>query len=346
MNEFVKSIFVNKNKNNINGVFSIGGNKIFYKILNNSDYEKEKSGYLILKDYYKVPLKYLELEGYENNSNVVCYEYCYKVDKDSGLLVDYFSNNDELNHEYKKILNMYKKIFEKTLTYNRKGNCIILFEDRLNNRLLNNINNFHFNNFDEINIIFNDNKIKLSNQIIYKNVLKYFTKISKSWNIISNADPNDMNICIDGTLFDYTAGGYVPIMCEFAVFVCYNLIQGEYLSLKYNKKAFIHHQKIYKCMNTITFNKDNVMHMPRKIRIDAIISYIDIVIKPILDKIDYENWYADFKNYFAMKLLAVFDFNNMYKNDILISLIYLNIFYNQSFKDINELKKYLKQLYD
>lgn len=339
MKKFIKNISVNRNKNNTNGVFSILDTKVFYKQLNDKDFSREIEGYSILKKYYNVVKKYTNID------NIILYEYDKSIYKNNGLLADYFSYNDKLDNRYTMILKMYKDVFLKTIKYNYKGNCSMFFEERINTRLKNNVNNKIFKYLDNKILKLNNIEVKINNNKIYKDIKEYFGNNKKSWNIISNADPNDMNIGLNGRLYDYTAGGYVPLMCEFAVFTCYNLIQAEYLSLKYNKRAFKDHKRIYRYINKNTITKNKIVHKPRNIRIKAILKYIDIVIKPVLDKIEYGDWYEDFKNYLAMKVLAVYDFNKMNKKDILLSAAFLNILYNTKIKSLNELKQLIKKLY-
>lgn len=331
---------MNKNKNNINGVFTISNAKVFYKQLNDLDYAREIEGYDILKKYYDVVDRYASMDG-----NIILYEYDNNIYKDNGLVVDYFASNNRLAVDYVNILKKYKDVFDKTIKYNKKGNCRIFFEDRINTRLKNNTSNKLFIELDGKTLDLNNNKIKIENRKIYKEIIKYFSEDKNTWNIISNADPNDMNIGMNGRLFDYTAGGYVPLMCEFAVFTCYNLIQAEYLSLKYNKKAFKEHKKIYTCINKNYVSKNKIQHIPRDVRLKAVMEYIDIVIKPVMKKIKYDNWYEDFKNYLAMKVLAVYDYNKMTRKDIMLSIAFINTFYNKEINNLNELKKLIKNIY-
>lgn len=339
MNKIIKEIFCNINQNNTNGAFSIDDLKIFYKILNNNDYYKEIDGYNILSKHYRVPKRFFYIDN--NKKNIVGYEY-----HGCDLLVDYFSKHDSLNEMYIEILNIYYGVFKNTIKFNKKcNNCRIFFEERLKNRLRSNINNDRVKYLEGKKININNNDVLINTENIYKNIIKYFNCEKDTWNIISNCDPNDLNICIDGTFFDYTASGYVPLMCEMAVFMCYNLIQGEYLAIKYNSGAFADHKNIYKKQNKIYYNSNNIQHIPRRIRFDAVIKYLDIIINPIINSINYNNWYVDFKNYFVMKLLAVIDFSIMSNKDIDLSLAYVNLFYKNNFYDIDDFKKFLMDLY-
>ena len=146
-------------------------------------------------------------------------------------------------------------------------------------------------------------------------------------------------------MFDYTASGYVPLMCEFAVFSWYTLIQGEYFSLKYNEKALKNHKKMLEKMNKVMI-KDNIITQDiRNMRNEAVEYYAKNVIEPVLNKLDYQDWYTDFKNYFAMKLLAVFMFNNLDEKDVLLTLGYFNLLYKNDVKSIDELLKLLRQIF-
>lgn len=333
MKKVVKELVENKNKNNINGVFEIANKKVFYKILNNLDFIKEIEGYDIISQYYKTPKQYFKIKN--NQKNIVGYEYNESVAKNHGLLIDYFMENVRLDNHYYKILNNYKKVFLKTINLTSCSSCNIFFEDRINTRLK-----------DNYNFILNHFKNKFNIKPLYKSIRHYYKVNSKKekWSIISQCDPNDLNICIDGTIFDYTAGGYVPIMAEFATFFWYNLIQCEYLSPKYNSKAFENHNNIYKNMikNKFVNNKTLDINIS-SMRLDAIIYYMEKVILPVLSKVNYENWYDDFKNYLAMKALAVFDFKEMRKKDICLTIKYLELFYLNDFDIFKEFINYMKE---
>ncbi len=336
----VKEISVNKNQNNTNGVFTIDNKKIFYKILNDSDFIKEIEGYNIIRQYYKTPKLYFKIEN--KSKNILGYEYNENIGKNNGLLIDYFVVEKKLDNNYYKILNTYKNVFLKTIKFVNCFNYKIFFDNRVNTRMKYNYE-FIFNLLKKRNF---RNKDDVSLDDIHKSIRHYYriNGKQKKWCIISQCDPNDLNICIDGTLFDYTAGGYVPLMAEFATFFWYNLVQCEYLSPKYNSKAFDNHNAIYKKMRKNNFiNKRTLDINVRPMRLDAIIYYMEKVILPVLLNIDYKNWYYDFKNYLAMKALAVFDFKKMSSKDIYISIKYLKLFYLKDFKTFKDFIKYMKE---
>lgn len=302
----------------------------------------ELKGYRILKKHYKVPSMVLK----DYNNKIVMYEYNESNQENAGLLVDYFSTHDALSKQYYRILNIYISIFNKTINYEKKGNCKIFFEKRLKTRLKNNIDYVLENNFNGKEYFINNRKVTIKLPDIYNELHRYFNKLGNEWCVISNCDPNDLNICIDTTMFDYTGGGYVPLIAEFAVFTCYNLIQAEYLALKYNKTAFKHHKNIFKHLNQFQADKSTLQHHPRKIRIDAVEVYARQVVNPLINKVNYKNWYGDFKYYFIMKLLAVFQFKKMSKKDVILSLAYAQLFYDADFESIEDLIIFIKKIYE
>lgn len=302
----------------------------------------EQYGYKRMKKYYKVS----KLIAIDDTSRMVMYEYNDLHRKNKGLLVDFFATKDSLNKEYYDLFTDYIHTFDKTIKYTKKGNCGIFFEKRLKTRLKNNIDYLKQLNIDNQVIILNNKKVEIKPLKITNNIHKYFKNLKNEWCVISNCDPNDLNICMDKMLFDYTGGGNVPLIAEFAVFTCYNLIQGEYLSLKYNKTAFKNHKKIYKKLNKCKINSNTIIHRPRNIRIDAIEFYAKKIVEPLLTRINYLNWYDDFKYYFVMKLLAVFQFNKMSRKDILLSLSYSQLFFEADINSVDDLISFIKTIYE
>ena len=336
----VKEILNNVNKNNVNGIFCIEKLKIFYKILKKTDFQKEIEGYNILSKFYKVPKRYFIID--DENKKIIGYEYNNNIQKNQGLLVDYFYENINLDSKYYEIIEHYYNVFNKTIIYNKYDNCRIFFDDRINTRLKNNLEAVYKIKTQKTYFI-NDNEVNINIEKIERDLIEFFSNSKNTWNIISQCDPNDLNICIDGMLFDYTGGGFVPIMAEFATFFWYNLAQSEYLALKYNKKAFKYHKNIYKKINLVKIKYNNVKHVYRKIRLDAILYYIENIVKPILKNIDYHDWYEDFKKFLSMKILTVFDFNSMSKKDIMFSIICLQMIYDNEFKNIDEFIEFIKK---
>lgn len=336
----------NINKNNVNGSFSIADYPFFYKINSYYDYKKELNGYRKIKKYYNVPK--LIYKNAENDSGILIYEYNKSIYDNHGLLVDYFARNNTITNDFIMIVNQYKDVFEKTLKFKHTKNADTFFKDRIDSRLEKYYNGDFYNSLNTLKPIkFKNETInfrKVPN--IIDNIKKFYSLRRQTYTVISQCDPNDLNICEDGMILDYLCGGDTPLMAEFATFIWYYIAQGEYLSLKYNKKAFDRHDEIYKRMSEVSLVDNCLSFNIRSIRKDAINMYIDSIIEPIIKKINFENWYEEFKNYLSMKILAVFNLNNMEHKDKILSLTYLILFYEKdNIKNTNDFKEFLNRIY-
>ncbi len=306
-------------------VFSYKKKKYFGKKLAKNYYKKEVNGYLTLKKYYPVP----KLIYKDSVDNILIFEYVSNVDK-GGLLVDLFANKNYIDKGFLSIINLYKKVFIKTLKRNTGLSSNVFFKDRIESRL----NKFYGKKFFELfkgkKVMLNGKEIILNPKKIIEDVRIFFIKKPKSkWCVISQCDPNDLNIASGPVIFDYLAGGYNPLMAEYATLFWYNLCQGNYLSLKYNKESFTGHEKIFKRKDRVIVKKNEIHHYIADIRMEFLKKYTEDVIDPCFDKIlQYPEWYDDFKNHMAMKILAVFNVAKMEYKDTLLSLAYLEYFYN------------------
>ena len=332
----LKLIEYNKNKNNVNGVLQIYDSKIFYKVLGKEEYNHELNGYKLIRKYYRTPEQIFSFVF--KGKGFIGYEYL----EDKTLLLEYFIHNNILNKQYIKVFDIYKEVFMKTITLRKPSNSVLLFENRIDTRLKENYNYILTNNYNNTFVMYNGEKIMIDISTIYKSVRQFFKNNKKRVCVVSQCDPNDLNICLDGTMFDFTSGGYVPLMGEFATFFWYNFGQAEYLSIKYNKNAF----NKYDITNFNTeINENNIEYKPRLIRQQAIDNYILLINKVMkfYNEKEYDNnWFNEFKNYLAMKILAVFNFKEMESKDIKFSLAFISKVYNYDYKDINNLKKLYK----
>lgn len=326
-----------KSIKNMTGSLNIEGNRFFYKVLNKENFIKEINGYKNISRYFPTP-KLLFTSYLNKETGIIFFEYDNLVGKNKGLLVDLFSHELKLNNKFIEILNLYRSVFVKTLKKDLGESSDIFFGDRVKNRLP----LFYSKSFinEIIDIDLNGNKIKGNFNKIFKDIELFFSKQDKKWCVISQCDPNDLNITLKPNILDYTAGGYVPLMAEFATFYWYQLAQGNYLSLKYNKKAFKNHKDIYKKLDYVIMKGRKVEHYPSKLRIDFIEEYINIVIEPCFKKFsmkEKKEWYNHFKNYLAMKIIGVFNVSKMSKKDMLLSLGYLQMFYNKNITNPKDL---------
>ncbi len=330
----IKNLRVNKNRNNTNGIFSIKDQKFFYKILCLDDYEKELKGYQFIKEAY--PVANLIFHGYINNkkNGLLIFEYEKTIEKNRGLLIDIFSSRKSYRVDveiFDSILDVYKKAFQNSFKRTSSKTSDIFFRDRIKTRLKTYYKKFFFKEIYKLKFKFKKWEIR---NIEFKKIIRLLEKflINKrnEYCVLSQCDPNDLNIGIKPIILDYLGGGYNPIMAEFAILFWYCIAQGNYFSVVYNKNEYTNHSIIIKKIDKVIFDKGKLNHFPNKKRIIFLINYIDKVIDPLIKKMpDNYDWYEDFKNYLAMRIISVFNISKMKAKDKNLSLAYLDIFYNQ-----------------
>ncbi|PIR66340.1 MAG: hypothetical protein COU51_04470 [Parcubacteria group bacterium CG10_big_fil_rev_8_21_14_0_10_36_14] len=315
----------------------------FFKVLNPIESKRELVGYKKIKEFYPVPQFLFQLAL--KCKIIHIYEYEKSVDLKDGLLADYFANHSELDKKYFIILKLYKKVFLKTIKRDKENCADIFFENRIKTR----INKFYskefISSYQGKKIMINGNEIQLNLTKIFKELKSFFGNHRVTWTIISQCDPNDLNIGVKPLIFDYQAGGRVPFMAEFATFVWYNLVQGNYLSLIYNRHSFKGHEDIFNKLDKVFVQGKSINHRISPIRQEAISAYIRYVVRPVMNKIGPYNFYLEFKNYLAMKIMAVFNVRKMSHKDLLLCLAYLQYFYDQEINSIDELINILNELW-
>jgi len=345
----IKNLTINRNRNNTNGVFSIEDRKFFYKLLSISDYKKEMNGYEVIKNVY--PVANLIFNGVVNNKNgLLLYEYEESINKNCGLLVDLFANNNSYSKDsylFDRILLLYKNSFQGSFKVVKSKTSDIFFKDRIKSRLDIYYNKKFFEEVENISFDFCDYKISNINfEKIVTSLRKFFNNRKEEHCVISQCDPNDLNIGTKPIVLDYLAGGYNPFMAEFAVFFWYCIAQGNYFSIVYNKNEYVNHPSIIRKIDKVTFRKNTLIHHINHKRKEFLVNYIEKVVSPLLKKAraDY-NWYEDFKNYLVMRIISVFDISKMKYEDKLLSLAYLDIFYNRlNVRKISQLVKIINEL--
>jgi|GEM_PF-1909384 len=347
----IKSLLVNKNRSNTNGVFSIAGRKFFYKILSLEDYKKEIGGYTNIKKYYPVAgLIYSSFINHSKNGLLI-FEYEETIGKNRGLLIDIFANSRSYNddiRQFNRVISIYKRAFAKSFKYTSTNCSDVFFGDRIELRLkkyydkkfcgyVKRIGGFDFKEekIDDINF-----------EGIISSLEKYFSANKKRHSVISQCDPNDLNIGLKPIILDYLAGGYNPLMAEFATLFWYCIAQGNYFSVQYNKKEYQDHPNIFKNVDLVTLSGKKLFHEINPKRKKFLIHYMEEVITPLMGKTrNYCDWYKEFKNYLTMRIISVFNIAKMRKKDILLSLAYLQIFYNRkNIEKISDLANLVKKL--
>lgn len=339
--ESVKFLFENQNINNTNGSFSVGGIDVFYKALSLGDYFRELYGYSEIKKCYSVePM----LGSYANNEyGVILYKYDKKIGLNSGLLLDYFTSERPDSKVLLKILKKYYEVFSETLSYRYTTSHNVFYKNRIASRLFKYYDE-RFWNMQNTSLIYNGKKIVVRPLNNVLRLVKYFNVPQKYWVIVSQCDPTDLNITMDGIILDYYGGGYNPLMAEFSMFVWQNLMVGDCLAPKYNNKYFDQHPRIFQCLREPQIKNNCLWYSIRPIRLEAIFLYIDTIIEPILQTIPYDNWYIDFKNFLVFKMITIFNLKEIDEGSRLAILSLSEFIYNKNIYTVQELKKLLNDI--
>ena len=338
---------INLNTRSTSGVWKSGDICLFYKILKKSDYAREISGYENIQDFYPVPELLLKYKT--NNTGLLVFEYEKSIGLNQGLLSDvYVKYGNHYKIAQKNVINMYKNSFLRTLKKTKSNSSTIFFEDRVPTRLKKFYPDSFWNQYNNFHLKLNDKEITLTIRHIQSSIINFFNNNKKrnNWSVISQCDPGDLNIGIKPIIFDYLAGGYNPIMAEFAAFFWYNLAQNSYFSPIYNKITFQNHPNVLSNLDLVNMDHNRLTHKIDRRRKLFIEKYIDNILEPIFLKInDYPDWYEHFKNYLAMRILCVFDLAQMPTKDVVLSLAYLDFFYNKNISTLSDLKKSLYEIH-
>ena len=338
--KFDSIININIQNFSINGIAIYNGNKCFFKIVDEEFFIKEINGYLI--SYKKIPtMEILFIKRlFQCKKYLITYTFDDTVKESIGLLNDSFVNNDLkkviLEKDYKKIrqvLNMYSSIYLSQKEYRSYCPSNVFFEERIDTRL----KKWYMNSKKIMNLIidYNNEYVYLSN--ILNEVFNYFEKniYTRRECVLTQGDPNTLNISTRPCFFDLATAGYNPIIGELAITIISTLIYDNYFCPKYHSKSYFLHEKALKqykhftpnlnykkSKNIVKFNSNIITSNVRK---KYILDYIEILKKnDILIE-------EEIKYYIIMRLLCVFNIKKMDKIDLYYS-IYLIVYF---YKNIN-----------
>ncbi len=333
----------NNKERKFNGLLIGGKKKIFYKISDEISYKKEIAGYKKIKKFYPVP----KIINYFNfkKAGVIFFEFENSIKKNQGLLNDLSTLQSPLFlKRYNKILNLYRKIFLKSLKKIKKSENSIFFQERILTRVKKYYDENFLNSFERVIVNFNGIKLKLYPKKIIKELELFFDEKEKNrWGVISQGDPISLNIGIKPIFFDFHVSGYNYLMAEFATFFWSNLALDDYFALIYNPNSYINHEKSFEQLNKVQCQKNILNYKINSIRKKILILYLKKVINPCLEAIkqkekNYE-WYKEFKNFIAMRIISVFNLKDMSRKDQLLSLAYLQLFFENNITDTKTLIK-------
>ena len=342
--------YINIQINSINGIGFYNNKKIFFKIVDLSSFIKEINGYLM--SINKIPIMNIieTMEISSLNKLVIIYEYDENISNNKGLLNDLLVKNDlkeDISKEdeilFNRVLTMYKKLYDNAsvkLYYSTNSSNDIFFKGRIDSRL----KNWYFNNKFDINVTLPDDK-NFSFKKILNETYNYFTKEKKQLCIFSQGDPNTLNISYKPGFFDLATAGYNFIISELSITLISTLIYDNYFAPKYHKNSYLKHEKaIEQAQNfspNIKISKDkNKVNLECNIKTSYIRKkYITNYLKILKENNIIIN--EEIKYYIVMRLLCVFNVNNMTEEDYYYSIYLVCYFYenieNDFYKSISKI---------
>lgn len=313
------------------GLCLYNNQKYFFKSINTTDNEIFK--YELVKQYYNVSKIAIQYNEY------IIFEYIKDFDKKT--INDYLYGKEK-NIDIKSIITQYHDSINNTLNLISEYECESkkYFLDRtyLIKEYIKGLN------YD--NLIVNDKKYNIKS--VLNDIIKNIEKNKKIYAFISQGDPTDTNITINGYFTDFENSGYNSLISEFAIIFVSLFSHGRYFYPKYNKKAYVINKSIinkfnnYKIVNNYYINKKNIyikdfdIKIPEKNK-NLILSFIDLY----LSNLNYPKYSIDFsliKYYICMRLLTPININSMNENDKITILTLVMIIYN-NVEDLQTLKK-------
>lgn len=322
MNDFKKTKKIETTKGEF-GFCKYNGRRCFYKIVDNVSIEIKR--YKMLSNFYKVP------KLINSFDNVIIYEL---IDSLVNCTIHEYLYNDNINFDINNILKQYKKNME---------TIYLISEDKLINK------KFFIDRVDYLKKYLNDkifNKIYIYNYKeynIYKILNETIDNISSNkelYSFITNGDPTDTNISVDGFFSDYECAGFNSIVGEIAIFIISILSHGSYFYPKYNKSVYALRPFILKEYNKfkMVINRRNnkidgkikILFKNKKLILDYLEFYNDILNNNIKESV---NKYL--KYYLIMRVLTPIDVLKMDESDI-NTIVFLVIIFSE-INSINEL---------
>ena len=353
--KFESVLHINIQNFSINGIAIYNGKKCFFKIVDEEYFIKEINGYLI--SYKKIPTMEIIFTKrlFNCKKYLIAYTFDDNIKKSKGLLNDILVRNDLKKNitqfdkkKINKILSMYNDIYSSSIEYRSYCPSNIFFIDRIYTRL----QKWYLNSKKLNNTIIYCNNEKIALNEILNEIYTYFEKniCTKRQCVLTQGDPNTLNISTKPCFFDLATAGYNPIIGELAITIISTLIYDNYFCPKYHPKSYYLHETAleqYKCFEpklTVEKNK-NVINIKSNIitsnvRKKYILKYLEILENNNI-QIDEE-----IKYYILMRLLCVFDISKMdhidyYYSLFMICYFYKNIkndFYSSIRKIINEME--------
>ncbi len=334
-NEIGEVLTINTQNFSINGSVMFNNKKCFFKIIDGDNFLKEINGYFACNG--NLPINNIVFtKKLSSKMYIILYEFDKIVTENSGLLNDILVENDkselisEQNLFYlNNVLSVYDTIYsKKTVNLDKSANDIFFIE-RINTRL-----KVWYKDLIKSNkkIIINNN-INVSISDILSETIHYFeeSNIIHS-SVLTQGDPNTLNISIKPSFFDLVTAGYNSIVSEVAITIISTLLYDNYFCPHYHPNSYgthvqaINNYHLFKPNLTFDENDDELVInsniITSNIRKKYVLDYINILKKNniIIN--------SEIKYYIVMRLMCVFNINTMEKSDYYYSLFLICYFYS------------------
>ena len=313
--EILNSWYTNK------GEFGIGefkGKKVFYKKVKDG-FDDEIIGYNNIKGLYSVAKRLY----YNRNKNLIIYEF------DNNLFYRTLHHGLYMNIDFDKYkildlltfpLSKNKLLVNEKECVNSKffGGRIKKIEDYLNSDPL----------FDK-DLIVNNIKYPSFNKTLEKIVLSV-KKNKEVLSAITQGDPTDLNISVDGKITDFEVAGRNSVLGEIAVFLGCFIVNSYYYYIKYvNSAHATYTQTLMKFEGFINLNyrvgevvELNLANFVPKCNEELVVLYLE-KIKNLFSEYELSDLNKNLAYYVAMRFMSPVDLKKLCKKDrlFLIGLI-------------------------
>ncbi|WP_124066129.1 hypothetical protein [Clostridium sp. E02] len=326
-------------KNSINGYADKGNRKFFYKILDLKHHEQELSGYATVR--FKFPCSVLVGVDYFINYVISFYEFDKSTGANRGLLQDLLAQYDEYSHlpehvlvQLDTVISAYTRNYSDQIP--RKSYPLdLFFRDRLKSRIVLWYENCEWMDYT----VYVNGENSITTRHILQESINYFETGPELSCVISHGDPNMLNLGLKPVFFDFYVSGYNPAIADLTIFFLSVLLFDRFLAPKYHKRTFMEHDFILQQKNdldTVCLSHTNPLLKTIKLDVRLILSPVrHELLNKLLDKIEsFELKLDDTARFFvAVRIMSVFNLNEMEVPDRMYCLALLHLFYSSFFEN-------------
>ena len=164
----------------------------------------------------------------------------------------------------------------------------------------------------------------------------------KRYFVVSQGDPTETNLSVNGTFFDFETGGYNSLVQDLAIFSCYNYFGGHYVAPKYSSLDFyLEAEDVNRFIATVSARVDideqnkvlktQAEFKPPSLKSTIFRQFIDYVVRPIEEGIsqeDQELLVEQLKSAILLRIIGVKDILKFSEKDLVLFLGFIGHFCN------------------